>query len=45
MLNIASSYTELKDKKAAKKALQQLVSKFPESSAAQAAKDRLAALK
>jgi tol-pal system protein YbgF len=45
MLNIASSYTELKDKKAAKKALQQLVSKFPDSSAAQAAKDRLAALK
>jgi tol-pal system protein YbgF len=45
MLNIASSYTELKDKKSAKKALQQLVSKFPESTAAQAAKDRLAALK
>lgn len=45
MLNIASSYTELKDKKAAKRALQQLVSKFPDSSAAQAAKDRLAALK
>jgi tol-pal system protein YbgF len=45
MLNIASSYTELKDKKAAKKALQQLVSKFPDSTAAQAAKDRLAALK
>jgi len=45
MLNIASSYTELKDKNNAKKALQQLVSKFPESTAAQAAKDRLAALK
>ena len=45
MLNIASSYTELKDKKAAKKALQQLVNKFPGTSAAQAAKDRLAALK
>jgi tol-pal system protein YbgF len=45
MLNIASSYTELKDKKNAKKALQQLVSKFPDSTAAQAAKDRLAALK
>jgi tol-pal system protein YbgF len=45
MLNIASSYIELKDKKNAKKAFQQLVSKFPESSAAQAAKDRLAALK
>jgi tol-pal system protein YbgF len=45
MLNIASSYTELKDKKNAKKTLQQLVKNFPESSAAQAAKDRLAALK
>jgi tol-pal system protein YbgF len=45
MLNIASSYTELKDKPKAKKALQQLVSKYPDSSAAQAAKDRLAALK
>ncbi len=45
MLNIASSYTELKDKKAAKKALQDLVKQFPDSSAAQAAKDRLAALK
>jgi TolA-binding protein len=45
MLNIASSYTDLKDKKNAKKALQQLVKSFPESAAAQAAKDRLAALK
>ena len=45
MLNIASSYTELKDKKAAKKAFQDLVAKYPESSAAQAAKERLAALK
>jgi tol-pal system protein YbgF len=45
MLNIGSSYTELKDKKNAKKAFQQLVSKYPDSSAAQAAKDRLAALK
>lgn len=45
MLNIASSYVELKDKKNAKKAFQQLVKNFPESSAAQAAKDRLAALK
>ncbi|WP_198119787.1 tol-pal system protein YbgF [Massilia rhizosphaerae] len=45
MLNIASSYTELKDKKNAKKALQKLVSKFPDSSAAQAAKDRLAAMR
>jgi tol-pal system protein YbgF len=45
MLNIASSYIELKDKKSAKKAFQQLINKFPDSSAAQAAKDRLAALK
>jgi tol-pal system protein YbgF len=45
MLNIASSYIALKDKKAAKKAFQQLINKFPDSSAAQAAKDRLAALK
>jgi tol-pal system protein YbgF len=45
LLNIASSYTDLKDKKNAKKALQQLVSKYPDSPAAQAAKDRLAALK
>jgi tol-pal system protein YbgF len=45
MLNIASSYSELKDKKSAKKALQNLIAQYPESSAAQAAKDRLAALK
>jgi tol-pal system protein YbgF len=45
MLLIASSYTALKDKKNARKALQQLVKNFPDSSAAQAAKDRLAALK
>ena len=45
MLTIASSYTELKDKKAAKKALQQLVSKHPGSPAAQDAKNRLASLK
>jgi tol-pal system protein YbgF len=45
ILNIASSYTELKDKKNAKKALQELVAKYPDSSAAQAAKDRLTALK
>ncbi len=45
MLNIATSYTELKDKKAAKKALQDLVAKYPASPAAEAAKDRLKALK
>jgi TolA-binding protein len=45
MLNIASSYTDLKDKKNAKKALQNLVTKYPDSTAAVAAKDRLAVLK
>jgi TolA-binding protein len=45
MLNIGSSYALLKDSKNAKKALQQLVSKYPESSAARTAKDRLASLK
>jgi tol-pal system protein YbgF len=45
LLNIATCHTELKDKKAAKKALQDLVKQFPDSTAAQAAKDRLAALK
>jgi tol-pal system protein YbgF len=45
MLNIASNYIDLKDNKKAKKTLQQLVKSYPDSSAAQAAKDRLAALK
>jgi tol-pal system protein YbgF len=45
LLNIASSYFELKDKKNARKVLLTLVSKYPDSSAAQAAKQRLAALK
>jgi TolA-binding protein len=45
MLNIASNYAELKDLKNAKKTLQQLVKKYPDTSAAQTAKDRLAALK
>jgi tol-pal system protein YbgF len=45
MLNIATSYAELKDKVKAKKTLQTLVSKFPDSQAAQSAKDRLAVLK
>lgn len=45
MLNIASCYTELKDKPAARKTLESLVEKFPESSAARTAKDRLALLK
>ncbi len=37
MLNIASSYAELKDNKNAKKSLQTLVAKYPDSSAAQTA--------
>ena len=45
MLNIATSYAELKDKVKARKTLQTLVSKFPDSQAAQSAKDRLAGLK
>jgi len=45
MLNIASSYIELKDLKNAKKTMQQLVKKYPASTAGQTAKDRLAALK
>ena len=45
MLNMATSYAELKDLPKAKKTLQQLVSKFPGTPAAQSAKDRLAVLK
>jgi tol-pal system protein YbgF len=45
LLNIAVCYTELKDKKNAKKALQELIAKFPDAGAAQGAKERLAALK
>jgi len=45
MLNIATSYAELKDKVKAKKTLQTLVAKFPDSQAAQSAKDRLVGLK
>jgi tol-pal system protein YbgF len=45
LLNIASSHLELKQKWAAKKALQQLVAKYPDSSAAATARDRLKALK
>ena len=45
MLNIATSYAELKDKTRAKKTLQALVAKFPGTQAAQSAKERLAVLK
>jgi len=45
LLNMASSYAELKDKNAARKTLQQLIKTFPASTAAQTAKIRLAALK
>jgi len=45
MLNIASNYVGLKDLKNAKKTFQQLVKKYPDTNAAQTAKDRLAALK
>ena len=45
MLNIGTCYVELKDKKAATKALKDLIAKYPDSAAAQAARDRLPALK
>jgi TolA-binding protein len=45
MLNIATSQKELKDKKAEKKTLQDLVAKYPGTPSAQAAKERLKALK
>ncbi|RJG22382.1 tol-pal system protein YbgF [Massilia cavernae] len=45
LLNIASNYVDMNDKKNAKKTLQQVVSKYPQSTAAKTAKDRLAALK
>jgi tol-pal system protein YbgF len=45
LLNIASSYTELKDKAAAKKALETVIAQYPDSNAAQAARQRLGTLK
>lgn len=45
MLNIASCYIELKDKAAARKALETLVAQYPDSNAAQTARQRLVALK
>lgn len=45
LLNIASCQIELKDRAAAKKTLETLITQYPESPAAQTAKERLAALK
>jgi len=45
MLNIASCYTELKDKPSAKKTLETLIAQYPTAPAAQTAKERLAALR
>jgi tol-pal system protein YbgF len=45
LLNIASCYTELKEKSSARRTLEALVAKYGDSSAAQTAKDRLASLK
>ena len=45
LLSIAMCQLELKDKKAAKQALQDLVSKYPQSEAAQEGRDRLNTLK
>lgn len=45
MLAIANSQTELKDTRGARATLNELLKKYPESEAAQAGKERLAALK
>ena len=45
LLNIASCQTELKDRGAARKTLETLVAQYPDSSAAQTAKERLASMK
>jgi tol-pal system protein YbgF len=45
MLNIGTCYIDLKDKKAAAKTFKELIAKYPASSAAKAAKDRLPGLK
>ena len=45
MLSMASCMIELKDIKGAKKVLEDLSKNYPQSDAAQAAKDRLAKLK
>jgi tol-pal system protein YbgF len=45
MLAISNCQIELKDMKAAKKSLEELVKAFPDSEAAQAAKERLTRIK
>jgi len=45
LLNIAACHIELKEKPAAKKVLESVLAKYPDTEAAQAAKSRLAALK
>ena len=45
LLSIANCQVELKDSKAARKTLDELIKSHPKSEAAQAARERLAALK
>ncbi len=45
LLNIATCHAELKDKVKARKALQDIITIYPDSTAAQTAKERMAALK
>ena len=45
MLNVAACNIELKDKAGAKKTLENLIKQYPDSEAAQAAKNRLSSLK
>lgn len=45
LLNISSSYMELKNKPASKKALEQLLTQYPNAPAAQTAKEHLSSLK
>jgi tol-pal system protein YbgF len=45
LLNIASSYIELKDRPAAKSALEQVVARYPDAPAAQTAQERIATLR
>lgn len=45
LLNIASCHMELKEKAAAKKVLESVIAQYPDTEAAQAARNRLAAMK